>query len=302
MRKIRLFCILLALVFILPLAALAREIAPVVSTDWLEKNLSHPKLIMVDIRKVEEYKEGHIPNSINVFYGTWAIKKKGLDNELPEDDDLFDIIGSAGIKNDSVVVVVGKTDATPDLVNAPRVAWTLMYAGVPNVGVLDGGMNKWVKEKKAISTEAVKPKAIEFKGKANKGMFLTKDGVLGRIGKSTIVDTRMPDFYFGVVKLDFVERAGRIQSAVSLPSPWIFIKEGTFKSKEDLEAMASGVIGKDMSKEIIVYCDTGRLCKGWGFVLREVLGYKNVISYDGSSQEWSKDPNLPMVKYSWQCN
>jgi thiosulfate/3-mercaptopyruvate sulfurtransferase len=66
--------------------------------------------------------------------------------------------------------------------------------------------------------------------------------------------------------------------------------------------MATSVIGKDMSKEIIVYCDTGRFCKGWGFVLREILGNKNVKSYDGSMQEWSKDPNLPMVKYGWQCN
>ncbi|MGQ9645207.1 MAG: sulfurtransferase [Thermodesulfobacteriota bacterium] len=300
--KKRIFCVLLALVFVLPLTALARDISPVVSTDWLEQNLNNPKLVMVDIRKVEEYKEGHIPNSINVFYGSWAIKKKGLDNELPEDDDLFDIIGSAGIKNDSVVVVVGKTDTTPDLVNAPRVAWTLMYAGVPNVAVLDGGFNKWAKEKKAISTEMVRPKAGEFKGNANKEMFAPKEYLLSRIGKSAIVDTRMPDFYFGVSKLDFVARAGRIQGAVSLPSPWIFIKEGTFKPKDDLETMATGVIGKDMSREIITYCDTGRLCKGWAFVLREILGYKNVKSYDGSAQEWSKDPNLPMVKYSWQCN
>jgi thiosulfate/3-mercaptopyruvate sulfurtransferase len=281
---------------------LAREISPVVSTDWLEQNLNNPKLVMVDIRKVEEYKEGHIPNSINVFYGSWAIKKKGLDNEVPEDDDLFDLIGSAGIKSDSMVVVVGKTDATADLVNSPRVAWTLMYAGVPNVAVLDGGYNKWLKDKKPVSTDMVRPKAGQYKATVNKDLFATSQYLLGKIGKSTIVDTRMPDFYFGVSKLDFVERAGRVQGAVSLPSPWIFTKEGTFKPKEELEAMAAGVIGKDMSKEAIVYCDTGRLCKGWGFVLREVLGYKNVRSYDGSSQEWSKDPNLPMMKYSWQCN
>jgi thiosulfate/3-mercaptopyruvate sulfurtransferase len=109
----------------------------------------------------------------------------------------------------------------------------------------------------------------------------------------------MPDFFFGVSKLDFVDRAGHIKGAVSLPSPWIFTKDGTFKPKEELEAMAAGVIGKDMAKEIIVYCDTGRLCKGWGFVLREVLGYKDVKSYDGSAQEWGKDMNAPMVKYSW---
>ncbi len=109
----------------------------------------------------------------------------------------------------------------------------------------------------------------------------------------------MPDFFFGVSKLDFVERAGHIKDAVSLPSAWIFTKEGTFKSKEGLDAMASGVVGKEMSKEMIIYCDTGRLCSGWWFIFREVLGYKDVKAYDGSMQEWAKDPNAPVVKYNW---
>src|SRR3990172_6452154 len=220
MKRMHLVSLFVVMVFLLPLSAFARDVAPVVSTDWLEQNLNNPKLVMVDIRKVEEYKEGHVPNSINVFYGSWAIKKKGLDNELPEDDDLLDIIGSSGIKKDSSVVVIGKTDTTPDLVNAPRVAWTLMYAGVPNVAVLDGGYNKWLKDKKPVSTEVTKPKAAEYKATVNKQLFATKEYLLGKIGKSTIVDARMPDFFFGVSKLDFVDRAGHIKSAVSLPSPW----------------------------------------------------------------------------------
>jgi len=168
MKRVKLFSLLAVLVFVFPLSVLARDISPVVSTEWLEKNLNQPKLVMVDIRKVEEYKEGHVPNSINIFYGVWAIKKKGLDNELPEDDDLFDAIGSAGIKSDTPVVIIGKTDTTPDLVNAPRVAWTLMYAGVPNVAVLDGGYNKWLRDKKPVSTEVAKPKAAEYKATVNK--------------------------------------------------------------------------------------------------------------------------------------
>ncbi|PIP08367.1 MAG: hypothetical protein COX51_04595 [Syntrophobacteraceae bacterium CG23_combo_of_CG06-09_8_20_14_all_50_8] len=299
-KKLRLFYLVMALVLVLPLSALARDIAPVVSSDWLEKNLNNSNLILVDIRKVEEYKEGNIPNSINVFYGSWAVKKKGLDNELPEDDDLFDVIGSAGIRAGSHVVVVGKTDTVADLVNMTRVAWTLIYGGIENVAVLDGGFNKWKDDKKTLSTEVVKPKAGEYKGKVNKALFATKEYVLSRIGKAAMVDTRMPDFYFGVSKLDFVERAGHIKGAVALPSPWIFAKDGTFKNKEELVAMAAGVIGKDMSKETIAYCDTGRLASGWWFVLREILGYKDVKSYDGSSQEFAKDPNFPVVKYSWQ--
>jgi thiosulfate/3-mercaptopyruvate sulfurtransferase len=299
MKKIKILLLIATISLVLPFSALAREIAPVVSTDWLEKNLDNTKVVLVDIRKVEEYKEGHVPNSISVFYGTWAIKKNGLDNELPEDDDLFDIIGSSGIKVDSHVVVIGKTDTIVDRVNQARIAYTLKYAGLENIAILDGAFNKWVKDKKPVSTDMVRPKPVEYQGKVNKDLFATKDYVLGRIGNVMILDARMPDFFFGVSKLPIVEKAGHIQGAVNLPACWIFTDEGTFRTKEELEATAAGVLGKDKSKEIIVYCDTGRLCKGRWFVLREILEYKNVKSYDGSMQEWGKDPGTPVGMYKW---
>ena len=43
-----------------------RAISPIVSTDWLEKHLDDPKLVIVDIRLGEEYAAGHIPHAINV--------------------------------------------------------------------------------------------------------------------------------------------------------------------------------------------------------------------------------------------
>jgi thiosulfate/3-mercaptopyruvate sulfurtransferase len=300
-RRLKPLYLVLAFLLGMPLFAGAREIAPVVSGEWLEKNINDSKLVIVDIRKEEEYKEGNIPNSINVSYGIWAVKKKGLDNELPEDSDLFAVIGSAGIKTGSHVVVVGNNDTPTDQMNMTRVAMTLVYAGIENVAVLDGGFNQWEEAKRPISTETRKPTAGAHQGKVNKALFATKAHVLSNIGKARIVDTRMPDFFFGVSKLPFVERAGRIKGSVSLPSAWIFTKERTFRSTDDLKAMAMSVIGKDVAKEVITYCDTGRLCSGWWFVLRELLGYKNVKAYDGSSQEYAGDPNAPMVKYRW-CN
>jgi thiosulfate/3-mercaptopyruvate sulfurtransferase len=298
-RKLKVLYMAAVVVFAMPLYAAARDIAPVVSGDWLEKNLNDPKLVIVDIRKVEEYKEGNIPNSVNVFFGTWAVKKNSLDNELPDDDDLFDTIGSAGITADSRVVLVGFTESTTDLVSLTRVAWTLIYAGIENVAILDGGFNKWEEAKKPISTTAVKTRRKIYQGKFNKAIFAPKAYILSKIGKATLVDARMPDVFFGISKSSLVAREGHIKGAASLPAVWIFTKEGTFKSKEELQEMAAGIVGKDLTKEIIAYCDTGRLCTGWWFVLREILGYEDVKSYDGSSQEYAKDPNAPMVKYRW---
>ncbi len=88
------------------------------TVDWLEKNLSNPKLVILDIRKVEDYREGHIPGAVSASYRTWAYGKAGKREEIPRQDDLFDAVGDAGIKPHSLVVVVCSmalfTSLTPD--------------------------------------------------------------------------------------------------------------------------------------------------------------------------------------------
>jgi thiosulfate/3-mercaptopyruvate sulfurtransferase len=301
MKKIKCFPFLLIIFLLLPLAALAQEFSPIVSTDWLQQNLNNPKLIIVDIRKVEDYRAGHIPGAISVFYGTWAVKMGDIENQLPEDDELIDILSSAGITPDSIVVVAGMTESGPDRVNTTRVAWTLKYAGVKKVGILDGGHNKWIlREKRAVSTEPVKPKAKPYSGKFEKNLLATKEYVMSRMGKALIVDVREPEFFSGKNKLPFVAKAGRIAGAVNLPTAQVFEKYPpgehletccyTLKDKVQLKNMASGVVGGDLNREIIVYCDTGRVASMWWFILHDFLGYTNVRNYDGSMQEWAKDP------------
>jgi thiosulfate/3-mercaptopyruvate sulfurtransferase len=293
MRRLHFKALLVVLLLLLlPLTALARDVGLIVSTDWLEKNLK--KVVVVDIRKVEDYKAGHIPKAVSAFYGSWAVKKGELRNEPPAADDLFEVIGNAGISKRSTVVVVGKTDTPSDRVDITRVAWTLKYAGIDNVAILDGGQNQWVKEGKDISTDAVKARAKTYKGKVNEGMLASKDYTLNSIGKATILDVREPDFYAGTKKLPFVARLGHIKGAVNLPNSGAYKADGTFQEKAELEALAAAAAGADKDKEIIVYCDTGKFATAWVLILKCNFGYKDVKLYDGSSEEWMADPNAPI--------
>ena len=294
MKKRRLLGVMLAVLLLLPMAALARDVTPIVSTAWLEQNLTNPKVVILDVRKVEEYKTGHIPNAVNVFYGSWAIKKGDLLNELPANDDLFDIIGAAGIDKNSIVVVVGRTDAIPDQFDMTRVAWTLKYMGINNVAILNGGYNQWTKDKKPLSTDAVKAKPKAYRGKINKGLFVNQDYVMSRLGKAILLDTRGPAFYQGKEKLAFVPKLGRIKGAVNLPVGQLYTPEGLYKDQAALLALATAAVGSDKTKEIIAYCDTGKTCTSWAFLLSDLFGYKNVKIYDGSSMEWLKDPKAPV--------
>jgi thiosulfate/3-mercaptopyruvate sulfurtransferase len=286
-------------------ASSPRAIDPLVSTDWLQANAKLENLVILDIRSKKDYLEGHIPNAINVPFevpvSEWIIAKNDLLLELPEETALFNTIGACGIKSNSLVVVVTTAANPPDppypLANATRVADTLIYAGVKNVAILDGGYPKWKKESRPTSTETPRVNKVPYQGKTNKAMFVTRDYVQKNIGKCLLIDARDSNVYFGVAMEPFANKAGHIPSAKSLPAPWMWKLDGTYQDTKMLKAMASGVMGKDKTKEIIVYCGVGGYASSWWFVLRQVLGYQNVKIYDGAAQEWIRYHD--MVPYQW---
>ena len=301
MRRFRVTLSLLFVVLLLPAFAWSQDLA--VSADWLKKNLKDPQLVTVDIRKVEDFKAGHIPGSVNVIYNSWAVKQGDLQNQVPPQDELFDLVGKAGIKADSRVVVVGKADTMVERVNVTRVAWTLKYAGVSNVHILDGGIDKW--PKKAL-TKAVKAvTAVPYQGKVNAAMLIDKETIKNYLKAAPkpfgfkLVDTREREFWLGEKKLDFVAKAGRIPGALDLPTSKLYNADGTFKDKQDLAMIIVEALGDSTLPAFILYCDTGRFAAAWTLVLADI-GYVNPYTkkvpmlYDGSMEEWAKDPDAPV--------
>ena len=297
-----------------------RTIPPIVDTGWLEANLNQEGLVIVDIRGPDVYGAGHIPGSINEpfvnpFDTKWVVSEfEGLWLELPKKEDLFKTIGDLGITRESLVVIV--TASNPGeppfygLCNATRVADTLIYAGVKNVAVLDGGYPKWVADGLLTTTDVPMVTPVTYQGKVNKAIFVSIDYVLRHIWKADIIDARDADVYYGAtIELPFAPKAGHIPNAASLPGPWVWNLNSdgtyyTYKDPETLAAMASGVIHEPRGykgycdREIIVYCGVGGYASIWWFVLTQVLEYKNVKFYDGAAQEWIK-LGYDMVPYQW---
>ena len=287
-----------------------RTIDPIVSTDWLEANSGLQNLVILDIRGGGDYAAGHIPNAINVpftdpFSSEWVVSDpNGLWLQLPEKTALFNTIGSRGIKKESLVVIV--TGPIPDvppyygLANATRVADTLIYAGVKNVAILDVGYPKWEAEGKPTTTSVPAVEQLTYYSKVKEEMFVSIEYIRKHIGKTVIIDARDAEVNFGAAIEPFAPKEGHIPSARSLPTPWIWKMDGEsyiYKDAEILRAMASGVIGRHKTNEIIVYCGVGGYASSWWFVLTQVLGYENVKIYDGSAQEWVI--YYDMVPYQW---
>lgn len=298
-------------VMVAGLSQAKRTMDPLVTTDWLGINLIDPNLVVLDIRSADEYAKGHIPGAVNIPFevpvSAWIVLKDGLLLELPPAEQLFETLGKAGITKDSKVVIVGRTTdpmALYAMANANRVAMTLYWAGVDDIAILDGGFDRWKWEGKAVSTEPAAPKAVKFDGKVRGDFLVTKDYVKEKIGKAIIIDARDADVYFGVKTEPWSPRPGHIPTAKSLPTPWYWNMQknfGMYKSKDELKEMVESLIGPpDPKKEIIVYCGVGGYASTAWYVLDQILGYPNVKVYDGAAQEWTMDPNTPVVKYKWE--
>jgi thiosulfate/3-mercaptopyruvate sulfurtransferase len=311
----------LCIVLALNMAAMklqAQNALPIVSTEWLAVNFDTPNLVVLDMRNTEDYAAGHLPGSVNFpAFPNWYINEAMGEElpwmELPDKKDLFATIGNAGISSNSMVVIIARSADSPtegpafySLTKAARVAITLIYAGIKNVSILNGGYDMWKAEGRAISTQAFGPKAISYDGKANDAIFVSKDYVARSIGNSIIIDTRDTDSYFGIEPDFTAKRAGHIPTAKSLPAPWFWqTKEDQsletaflmWKDPAEIKEIALAVVGEDLNKEIIDYCGVGGFASPVWFLLTQVVGYKDVKFYDGSMQEWTSDPDAPVVKY-----
>ncbi|MGB9854095.1 MAG: sulfurtransferase [Candidatus Bathyarchaeales archaeon] len=287
-----------------------RHIPPIVSTRWLSANLNRRNLVVLDVRSPDAYSEGHILGAINVPEGEWYVNDPFTVDvsipwmEMPDKEELFNLIGGAGITKNSLVVVVGSTSgplspaplALYAVAGTTRVAITLLYAGVKNVAILDGGYEKWVADGYPTETGTVTPTPVIYRGKVDKSMVVSMAYVEKKIGKSIIVDARDPEVYNCGVQEPWTTEKGHIPTAKNLPTPslWKITYENstyaryiTYKDVFTLKRMTEEVVGKAKGKEIIVYCGVGGYASTAYFVLSEVLGYSNVRLYDGSAQEWT---------------
>jgi len=288
--------IFILFILLMPIVSPARDIPPIVSTDWLLANMKNPKLIILDVRRVEDYRDGHIPGAMSAFYGAWVYMKDGLFGSLPEKDDLDDTISYMGIGFDNWVVVTGCMDTPRLSYQSARVACTLQYAGIENVALLDGGANKWIAEKKTLSKKIERRKAKNFKGKYTGEVFADKNYVKERLGKLIILDVREREFFTGEKKMDCVPMRGHIPGAFNMPTSCAFNNDKTFKTKEELTAIVEAAAGKDRSAAIVTYCDMGQCCPTWSYLMKQVLGYTNLKLYVGSMQEWMQDPQAPVTR------
>lgn len=265
--------------------AFANGTDKVVETKWLADNLNNVKVVFVDNWPSAKavYEKKHIPGS--VYMGIGALM--GTISPNPPDKVQFEgMMDRLGINNNDHVVLYGPDGQSVFTLGA---FWLMEYFGHQNLSYLDGGLAKWNKEDRASESGMKKAEAGNYKvGATDESIRIVADDVLKNLNKPDVVlvDARGSGEYNGEVNNDKNKKVGYIPGALDLYSKLNFNADGTLKSAADLKAVYESK-GVTKNKEVIAYCQGGIKAANSYFVLRHVLGYKNVKVYVGSWGEWS---------------
>ena len=168
-------------------------------------------------------------------------------------------------------------------------------------GVLHGGFPRWFAEKRTVTQDLPRVVPASYPAPSSPDRFSVGIDRVIRAkneGAPLIVDVRPADYFAG--KRSDEARAGHIPGARNRPYPDDLETTGEvsrFKAKADLER-AWRSLGADPDKPVIIHCRTGHQASQAYFVLTCLLGFKQVLWYDGGWTEWSTRKDLPVTAAS----
>ena len=264
--------------------------SPVVSAEWLSQHLNDPGLVVIHLAaNRREYNNGHIPGARMWWAGALMPANPDLTSELPPLAQLDSIIESLGISDDSKVVVY--TPAVGPGVG--RAYMTFEYLGFGDrVAILDGGFNGWKERGLPVSTEVPSVKRGKFTPKVNSSVVVTGDFVNANLDKAgvKILDARTPNFYNG--EGGGQPRPGHVPSAGNVPFTTVIDEKGMLKSREAIAQLLADA-GVKPGDRVVTYCHIGQQASLL-YLAARYAGYQASL-YDGSFEDWSGRPELPLV-------
>jgi thiosulfate/3-mercaptopyruvate sulfurtransferase len=261
-------------------------------TTYLEPAPEGSRVPYLAVPGLKTFEAGHIPGADFLdLQGEFSDESTELRFMMPGVAQLSAAFGRHGISDGSEVVLY--SIGTP--MWATRFWWMLTSLGFENLAVLDGGLDKWKLEGRAIETGPAKGhKPATFTAKPKPGFFVDKRQTLeATTARNTVVVNALgPQFHKGLEPSRY-GRPGRVPGSCNVSAATLLDPTTkAFVPLADAEAkFAAQGITKD--KRVVAYCGGGISATVDLFLLHR-LGYQNLTLYDGSMGEWAKDASLPI--------
>jgi thiosulfate/3-mercaptopyruvate sulfurtransferase len=269
-----------------------------VSTDWVAENLGARlvRIVEVDV-DTKAYDEGHVPGAI-----AWAWNTQLCDTvrrDIIPKAQFERLMADSGVSNDTTVILYGDNNNW----FAAWALWQLKIYGHADVRLMNGGRKKWLAEGRELTKEI--PVAAPGRYRAAEPdfsirAFLPQVQEQSRLGAANLVDVRSPQEFTGEILAppglpETCQRGGHIPGAHNIPWAQACQDDGTFKSVDELRRLYE-THGVTASRPTIAYCRIGERSSHTWFVLTYLLGYPNVVNYDGSWTEWGNLVGAPVEK------
>ncbi len=271
----------------------------IVSTEWAEAHLNDPtvRFIEVDV-DTTAYDTGHLPGAVGVNWTTDT--QDPVQRDIPSREALEALLGSAGIGNNSTVILYGDHNNW----FAAYVLWLLEMYGHDDVRLMDGGRQKWLAEGRPTTIEKPQHQPTTYRAQElNADQRAYRNFVEASVGNPSraMVDVRSPAEFSGELLApphlpqEGSQRGGHIPGAANIVWSNAVNEDGTFKTYDELSELY-GSQGITPDKEVIAYCRIGERSSHTWFVLSHLLGYPKVRNYDGSWTEWGSSIGVPIEK------
>jgi len=304
----------------LPLEKLARY-KNLVSAAWVNTLISGGKpleyendkyvVVHTHYRNREAYLSGHIPGAIDM--DTLALEAPETWNRRSPEE-LKQALESHGITADTTVILYGKfltpnnADDFPGSaaghIGAIRNAMIMIYAGVKDVRILNGGFQSWRDAKFDIDTKDVAKTAvadfgIDLPAQPSIIVDVPEAKEMIKSPDADIVCVRSWPEYIGEVSgYNYIEKKGRIPGAIfgNCGTDAYHMEsyrnvDHTIREAQEVVAIWAEV-GITPNKHLAFYCGTG-----WrgseAFMNAWLMGWPRVSVFDGGWFEWSNDPENP---------
>lgn len=290
-----------------------------VSADWLNQLLTtnnapeygNDKFVLchAHYRNPSDYDEGHISGAISIDTNTLE-SMESWNRRSPEE--LKAVLEDSGITHDTTVILYGRfsfpnnNDPFPGSsaghLGAIRCAFIMLYAGVKDVRILNGGIQSWLDSGYEITKVPAKNDRVSFGIDIPQKLEIAVDleeakDILASPDKN-LVSIRSWREYIGEVSgYNYIEKKGRIPGSVFGDCGTDAYHMENYRNldhtmREYHEVVESWEkIGITSNKRNAFYCGTG-----WrgseAFFNAWLMGWDNAAVYDGGWFEWSNN-DLP---------
>jgi thiosulfate/3-mercaptopyruvate sulfurtransferase len=241
----------------------------------------------------EQYREAHIRGALFAHLERdLSAPKTGRNGRhpLPDPKDFVKWVEKSGIlPTDQVVCYDAGNGAM-----AARLWWMLRWIGHEALAVLDGGLAKWLAEKRPVTAEVPRFQPSQYTLKRKPQGQVSVADVEGRGKEMLLLDARAPARYRGEQEpIDPI--AGRIPGARNRFNMDNVSPQGRFKSADQLQQEFQAVLGDRAPSEVVHYCGSG-VAACHNLLAMELAGLPGGRLFAGSWSEWSADPKRPVEK------